>query len=512
MRHRPQIRTAIEPLVDSFRSATAFAVFLLLATINAIRALRHEMWHDELQAFMLAAGSPTLVDLFHNLKYEGHPGLWHALLWILTRFTTDPVAMQVLHLAIALVIWILIFTISPFTIGEKVLLVLSYFLFWEYFVISRNYALMALLGLGFVALRASWPRQLFLPWLLLGLLANTVVLGTIWSMTMAIFFAFRVRRRSLPFLLGGMTYVFLLVIAVATMMPAPDMTRYQWGGTGSLVAFPFHSFIPLVPPWLSETILWIGDPHVAQLSNFDPAEVLIWLLHIDLGHPARWILILISPIAFCWFVIRDFVRTAEFAMGYIGVLLFAQLWHFSGDVRHHGIVFVMLVGVAWATRAAVTASDRTAWRWMPMLLVAATGGLATLSSELHPYSQGRNLALWLERNRMNDGPIMGSVDYTVATIAGYLRRPVYYLECECLGTFIVWNGQRQMLNSREIVSRVTHALEIFGWTDAVLILNRELTQQQEISASHVLFHPLERFSGAVGQPEENYVVYRVRMY
>jgi hypothetical protein len=65
---------------------------------------------------------------------------------------------------------------------------------------------------------------------------------------------------------------------------------------------------------------------------------------------------------------------------------------------------------------------------------------------------------------------------------------------------------------REIVSRVTHALEIFGWTDAVLILNRELTQQQEISASHVLFHPLERFSGAVGQPEENYVVYRVRMY
>src|SRR5262249_7390907 len=104
-----------------------------------------------------------------------------------TRFTTDPIAMQVLHLAIALIIWILIFTISPFTIGEKVLLVLSYFLFWEYFVISRNYALMALLGLGFVALRASWPRQLFLPWLLLGLLANPVVLGTIWSMTMAIF-------------------------------------------------------------------------------------------------------------------------------------------------------------------------------------------------------------------------------------------------------------------------------------------------------------------------------------
>jgi hypothetical protein len=505
------LHPARSALIHSFRSAAAFSVFLLLAAINVIRTLRHAMWHDELQAFMLAAGSPTLVDLFHNLKYEGHPGLWHALLWIVTRFTTDPSAMQVLHLAIALAIWILIFRLSPFTIGEKFLLVLSYFLFWEYFVVSRSYALMALLGFGFVALRASWPRRLFLPWLLLGLLANTVVLGTIWSIAMAAFFVLRAPRRATLFLLGGVVYAALLVIAILTMSPAPDMTGYQWHGTGTLAAFPLHSFIPLVPPWPSETILWLGEPHLAKVSDFDPSEVIIRLLRIDADHPARLILVLIFPIAFCWFVVRDLVRTAEFTAAYIGVLLFAQLWHFTGDIRHHGIVFIMLVGIVWATRAAIATADQSTWRWMPMLLVAAAGGLATLSSELHPYSQGRNVAAWLERNRMNDAPIIGSVDYTISTIAGYLRRPVYYLECRCLGTFIVWNARRQTLDVHEIAPRITRALETSGWTDSVLILNRQLARQEMAAAPDLAFDLMERFSGAVARPEENYVVYHVRM-
>src|SRR6476646_8911192 len=135
------------------------------------------MWRDELQAFMVAAASNTPLDLFAKLKYEGHPGLWHLLLWVVTRFTTDPVAMQALHLVIALGVWVLVWRLSP--VG-KLLLLLSYYLFWEYFVVSRGYALGVLLGFGFAALQARRPEQRSWPWVLLGLLANTPVFGTIW--------------------------------------------------------------------------------------------------------------------------------------------------------------------------------------------------------------------------------------------------------------------------------------------------------------------------------------------
>jgi len=104
-------------------------LFVLLAVYNAIRLFRHAMWRDELQAFMVAAASNTPLDLFAKLKYEGHPGLWHLLLWVVTRFTTDPVAMQVLHLVIALGVWVLVWRLSPFRPVGKLLLLLSYYLF-----------------------------------------------------------------------------------------------------------------------------------------------------------------------------------------------------------------------------------------------------------------------------------------------------------------------------------------------------------------------------------------------
>jgi hypothetical protein len=197
-------------------------LFVLLAVYNAIRLFRHAMWRDELQAFMVAAASNTPLDLFAKLKYEGHPGLWHLLLWVVTRFTTDPVAMQVLHLVIALGVWVLVWRLSPFRPVGKLLLLLSYYLFWEYFVVSRGYALGALLGFGFIALQARRPEQRFWPWVLLGLLANTTAFGTIWSFALGLFYALRNRQEWRLMLPGAAVYAALAAVAIVTMLPAPD--------------------------------------------------------------------------------------------------------------------------------------------------------------------------------------------------------------------------------------------------------------------------------------------------
>ena len=61
----------------------------------------HEMWRDELQAWLLARDSQTVFELFKNLKYEYHQGLWYLLLFPLTRIFTYPEAMQYLNVSIA---------------------------------------------------------------------------------------------------------------------------------------------------------------------------------------------------------------------------------------------------------------------------------------------------------------------------------------------------------------------------------------------------------------------------
>jgi hypothetical protein len=209
-------------LAASLRRLLPDLIFGVLVIYNTIRLFRHAMWRDELQAFTLTAAANTPLDLFAKLGYEGHPGLWYLLLWVITRFTGDPFFMQVAHLLIALGVWVLIWRLSPFRPIEKLLLLLGFCLFWEYFIISRGYALMALLGFGFIALRTARPTDRFWPFVLLGLLANTELFGTIWSLGLGAFFLWQERREWRSMLAGLTVFAALLALAVAAMVPAPD--------------------------------------------------------------------------------------------------------------------------------------------------------------------------------------------------------------------------------------------------------------------------------------------------
>jgi hypothetical protein len=104
------------------------------------------MWRDEMQVFLLGAYSPTLSDLFRKLEYETHPDLWHLLVWLAARISDAPVAMQAVHVVLASIVWLLVWRLSPFKAIDKFLLLLSYFLFWEHFVLGRNYVLVARLS------------------------------------------------------------------------------------------------------------------------------------------------------------------------------------------------------------------------------------------------------------------------------------------------------------------------------------------------------------------------------
>jgi hypothetical protein len=209
-------------------------------------------------------------------------------------------------------------------------------------------------------------------------------------------------------------------------------------------------------------------------------------------------------------MIRDRALVAEFATAYIGVLLFAYLWNFPGHARHHGVLFLMLIASVWISRVRDPRRTRRSRLWTALLVVNAVAGLMTLFSELRPFSQGRNVAAWLQQNNLDDAFLLGSRDTPTSTVAGYLRRPIYYLECECLGTFIVWNTRRQAhLPPAEFGRRLVRALDGSTRRDAILIVNRKLRPEAEAAATPRLsFTMLQAFQGAA-VTDENYVVYRV---
>lgn len=499
------------------RTATivAHVLFGALLALNVYRALHHALWSDEIRPFLIAADSATFVDVFRELRYEGHPGLWYAILWVLTRVTADPVAMQIVHATIATGVWLLIYRCSPFGTREKLLLVVGYFLFWEYFVLCRSYALMALLGFAFIAVRARGSRSRLVPWLLLGLLANTTVYGAIWSLAMGVFFgAERARADGRSALLGAGAYLALLALAAWSMAPAPDALHVRMYSIGmgrfvSLYTFPAEALAPFPATWLKGVWASLTRPGATEFPRFWnplPVDALAGVLALG-DHPARVVAILVGALAACTLVLRDRRAVAEFALGYVGVLLFTYIWHFRGYARHHGIVFLMLIGAAWMTRVR---DPRVAarWLWWAVLGVNALAGLTTMASELRPFSEGRDVAAWLRERDLADAFLVGSPDVAVVTVAGYLRRPIYYLETESRRRFVRGDTHRQTdLDAAEIGRRLVRA--VAGHDDAILILDHELAPETETAtASRFSFTLLRAFTRAV-VPRERYFVYRV---
>jgi len=109
------------------------AVFFVIALIGI---LNHEMWRDEFEPWLIARNANSFIQLYENWRYEGHPLLWYLLLYILTRISTNPVLMQLLHISFATASVYLFSRFNGFSILQKTLFAFGYYSIYEYSVIS----------------------------------------------------------------------------------------------------------------------------------------------------------------------------------------------------------------------------------------------------------------------------------------------------------------------------------------------------------------------------------------
>ncbi len=108
-------------------------------------ARRHEPWSDEAQAWLMARDLGFFRMLFGELRYEGHPGLWHSILWVaIHAFHATYPAMRAIASAAAIGgVAVLIFG-SPFWRPVRYLAAFSYFFIYQYAVVARSYTLLPL--------------------------------------------------------------------------------------------------------------------------------------------------------------------------------------------------------------------------------------------------------------------------------------------------------------------------------------------------------------------------------
>lgn len=101
----------------------------------------HEPWYDELQAWAISKASIHDI-LFFIPHYEGHPPLWHLILKIFSSLNFNPeIGIRIPNLLFMFgAVWLLIFK-SPFPKAVKLTLPFTFFLFYQYGVLSRPYSI-----------------------------------------------------------------------------------------------------------------------------------------------------------------------------------------------------------------------------------------------------------------------------------------------------------------------------------------------------------------------------------
>ena len=512
------IRKASGHLSNNRYAILLTAIFAFLGIINVTR---HEMWRNEIQAWLLARDSATIVELFKNLKYEGHPGLWHLCLFPLSHIDPSPVIMQYFHLMIATTTVYIFLRFSPFTRFQKTLFVFGYFPFYEYAVISRGYALGALLLFIFCVLfEKRFARFLWIG-LVLFLLAHTSVLYTI--ITIAIFLALileyllkKDRSRKLKIIIGFSIILMGIVTSIIQMNPPADtgfavQWRTEFNQNQAVNAFKIISkaFVPLTQYtlrfWGAE--YWGGGNYIDKIppvGTFDTSNAVRIIIS---GFILLWglMIFLRTPTTLCMY----FIGTA-------GLLAFFYT-KFFGSLYHHGTLFLLFIASLWISqrchvkklcKTVDTASSWTAKhrnKVLSVILVAhlISGIIAARLDYIYPFSQGKNAADFIKKAKLEDSVMIGEVDCIASTVVGYLENKIYYTQGDRFGSYIIWDKRRHDLTVN-IFDKAEELRKEYS-RDVLLILSRPLSNQNVKKYS---LHEIARFETVV--IDEKYYLYLLK--
>lgn len=121
-------------------------LFVFYLAVTAFVTLRHEPWADEIQPWLLARDMdfPSLMWMIFN-NYDRHPGVWYLVLFPFARAGLPVISMAVLNWLFAVTASAVFFFRAPFSRIVRYAFIFGYFMFYEYPVIARHYALTILL-------------------------------------------------------------------------------------------------------------------------------------------------------------------------------------------------------------------------------------------------------------------------------------------------------------------------------------------------------------------------------
>jgi hypothetical protein len=430
----------------------ALSVTLVFLLYAGFTTFHHEMWRDEIGPWLIARDSRSLFDIFHNIRYDGHPSLWYILLWPLPFFTTNPGSIQWLNLGIAAGAVFMLARNAPFSRWIRLAVALGYYPVYEYGSVARNYSL-GLLAL--VAFCALFPYRRERP-LLLGALLLVAANSSMLACLLAI------------------SALLMLTIEIVTLTSHPLKFNLSWCGAGIAatgIAFAIWQMIPPLDTGYAMGWHFGFDPVklIQVLKNMTAAYLPLpkpgpgfweteFLATFSMYRDFSWIGAPLILILVSLALLRRPLALAYYLCGSLGLLAFFYVKH-VGYLRHHGFLFVCCGTALWIARTmqpvtlaglldiVARRSERAVALFFPVILAVHLAGalIAAVGEYKYTFSAAGATADMIRERGLDKLPLIADLDVTGMPVVGYLNKDSAYYPCgDRYGSYVIWDTARMM--------------------------------------------------------------------
>ncbi len=488
--------------MKKFLKKNIFSILILLvyAVLLIIGLLNHEFWRDELQAWTIARDL-SIVDIFKQMRWEGHSCLWHLIIAIPAKLDFSPTGMGFVSIIFMLATAILILYKSPFDLAVKLILLFSSPFLYFYSIESRVYSIIPFL---ISLLAIFYPKRLDRPLifgLILALLVNTHIIMSCFVGIVTLFYIkdIIVSKKykdlryfcSLGFILIGIIILGLQVwqsLSVNSIVADLETSKMLYS-TNPLVDF----FYQLLHGLSDELESYTGLENISNVYLYIIFGIFIIGMIIGLIKSFKTTMFCIIPFLFI-FLIHVFIwfSLPQRAVMIIILLMFAVWVHFY-DIKSNKSFII--------------------WQFVLSLFCALSipyGVYSYLYDINNPVSGAEATAEYIETN-LDDAIFICPIDYVATSITGYIDEDIFYSNIrKDYFTFVNWDEYwRKEVSFNEFYESIYDFI-FESDQDVYMIYSKDFmwNYDEYIETLENLMFIEKIYESPKGQESESYIIYK----
>ncbi len=487
-------------------------ITLLFAAVAGIGMYSHEMWRDEFEVFMELRDTPNFFALFPNV--QPLPNLYLTLLYFVVKLWPSPASFQIFHL---LVITLGVFIFNKYSrllYHQKILFTFSYFILFEYGIISREYSTLLLLLFLSIFLITRRKQNFFSIAFSLLLLANHHLYGVFISVSILTYIGFHITnwigelapKRKRQLLISGVLLLTGFIYIVPQYILLAKFNRFS-GVFGQAPYFMtlrsiWNAFFPI--PNTSGIHFWNTNVFPFPLLYSKHAVASEFISTGNVFAAAVSILILLAGII----IFSEKIPVMMVFLINIALQIMFLQYLSVFFIRYQGPLFMIFIYSYWlflhpeeklitsrlnrpptflAGSIFVSIKKLASPLVTGILFVQFCAGCFGYIQDLrYPFTASYEAAKYIKEQKLDNNVMVGYVDYVAQAISGHLGQKIYYPQAGSFQTHVAWlnKNRRENMPLDEVLDHAIR-MHLKYKRNVLLILNFPLFDLQKQPIRHV---------------------------